>query len=234
MPLKPHILRSESAHIDHTDEIRLARLNLDSQVLRVVDQSGLWDRFSPRWVRDANEALEQLLHPVMVPVGESQNNLLIVQILVRVFRIMHDQRATETIWILASLVAVVPVCSWLVDLLTHQSLLTIDFKLAYRKVVRKRAARKDTTLRNRNRPIHMRCPILVQAMEMQRRTLVTQRVLDVHDDSVTFGSDDGFNRPPAVYSHHRARLLSIWIRVRPGDVEVVCDGRAVCDRGEKR
>jgi hypothetical protein len=175
------------------------------------------------------------LHPLVVPVGKCENDLFIVQVLVRIFRVMYDQRSAKSVGILASLVAVVPICAWLVDL--HASQLQMSFgrqKSTYREVVRKRAPRHDRALRDRNRAIHMRRSVLVQTMKMQRRALVAQRVLDIDNDTVSFRSDNGFNRPLAIDAHDRARLLAIRIRVRPCDVEVVCDSCAMSDGSEER
>jgi len=79
----------------------------------------------------------------------------------------------------------------------------------------------------------MRRPILIQTMEMQRSALVAQGVLDIDDDLVTLGSDNWLNRPLAIDAHHWACLLSIWIRISPRDVEVVCDSRTMRERCEK-
>lgn len=79
----------------------------------------------------------------------------------------------------------------------------------------------------------MRRSILVQAVEMQRRALVAQRVLDIDNHAIALGSDNGFNRPLSIDAHDRARLLAIRIRVRPCDVEVVRDSRAMSDGSEE-
>lgn len=56
----------------------------------------------------------------MVPVGECQNDFFIVKIFVWVFRVVYDQWTADTVWILATLVTMVPICAWLVDLYTYQ------------------------------------------------------------------------------------------------------------------
>ena len=52
----------------------------------------------------------------MVPVGKSEDNFLVNLLLVGELRIMNDDRATQTVWVLAIIVRVVPVCAGLVDL----------------------------------------------------------------------------------------------------------------------
>lgn len=52
----------------------------------------------------------------MIPVCKRENQLLIVLSLVRRLRIVNDQRSPKAIWILASIVRMVPISSRLVDL----------------------------------------------------------------------------------------------------------------------
>ena len=52
----------------------------------------------------------------MVPVGESQDDFLIVQVLDWAVVIMDNKGPTDTIWVLTTLMAVIPVRAWLVDL----------------------------------------------------------------------------------------------------------------------
>ena len=56
----------------------------------------------------------------MVPIGECKYNLLVVMTKIGRIRIMDDKRASEAIRILACIVRVVPICSWLVDLLDNK------------------------------------------------------------------------------------------------------------------
>lgn len=101
----------------HPQHVRLARLHRNSQVLRVVDQGGIGDRLGTSWVGDINKRGEQRLHEIMVPVGEGQDNLLVVLVLVWILGIEDDEGSAQAIGILASGVRVEPVGSRLVNLL---------------------------------------------------------------------------------------------------------------------
>lgn len=52
----------------------------------------------------------------MVPVGEGEDELFIVEILVGIFRVVNDERGAQAIRVLPLIVRVVPVSAGLVDL----------------------------------------------------------------------------------------------------------------------
>jgi hypothetical protein len=116
MSLKPDILRCERAHVDQAEHVRFAGLNLDCQILCIVDKSSLWHRFGTGRIGNADEALEQILHEIMIPVREGEHNFLVVEVFVRVLWVMHDEGATQTIWVLPTFMAVIPVCAGLINL----------------------------------------------------------------------------------------------------------------------
>ena len=138
MPLKPDILRCKRTHVDQPEHICFAGLDLDSQVLRVVDKSSLRHRLGTGWIRDADEALEKILHEIVVPVREGEHDFLVVEILVRVLWIVHNEGATQAIWVLAAFMAMVPVRARLVDLRVLACLVSAHAaSLVYREVVSK-------------------------------------------------------------------------------------------------
>jgi hypothetical protein len=113
---EPDILRCKRTHIDQSEHVCFAGLNLDSQVLCVVDESSLRHRFGTRRIRNADEALEKILHEIVVPVREGEHDFLVVEILVRILWVMHNEGATQAIGVLSTFMAMVPVCAGLVDL----------------------------------------------------------------------------------------------------------------------
>lgn len=52
----------------------------------------------------------------MIPVRKSQDDFRVVEVFVWIFVIVNNERTTESIWVLASYVRMIPVGSWLVDL----------------------------------------------------------------------------------------------------------------------
>jgi hypothetical protein len=116
MTLEPNVMGCEGANVDQAHEICLAWLDIDLKVLRVVHKGRLRHGLSTRGVLDTDELLEQGLDGLMVPVRQSDDDLLIVLALVRAVGIMDNDRAAQTLGVLAVIVGVVPICSRLVKL----------------------------------------------------------------------------------------------------------------------
>jgi hypothetical protein len=116
MVFEPNVLRSESAHIDHPEEICFSRLYADSQILGIVQQCCLRYGFCARRIGDVDEFCEKVVHKIMIPIRKRYDNFFVVEIFVWIFRIMYNKRTSNTIWILAALMAVIPICARLVDL----------------------------------------------------------------------------------------------------------------------
>ena len=76
--------------------------------------------------------------------------------------------------------------------------------------------------------------IHIQAVEVQTRALITQRVFDVDDNLIAFGSDNRWNWPLAIDSDDRPIILAVRIGVCPRYVEVICDSRCTSCRNKKR
>lgn len=101
--------------------------------------------------------------------------------------------------------------------------------LTYCKIVREGAPGGDPALSNTNNTIHMRCAIHVQAMEMQARRLISQRVLNIDNDLVAFRGYNSWKWPFSIDAHDRACVLAIRICVQPSYVEVVGDSCTLSD-----
>lgn len=171
----------------------------------------------------------------MIPVRQSDGDLFIVLRPVRVFGIMYDILATETIWILATRVGVVPIRSWLVD----------------GKVVRETRAWRKATLRDTDRAIHVVSAVLEETMEVDAGALVSklQRVsmveqaaayissyLVVHTSNhlITFCEVEQRKWPLSIDSHDGTFSHSIRVGSYPSDIPIECDRCRICHCGEGR
>lgn len=99
----------------------------------------------------------------MIPVGERQYSFFIVLILVRGVRVMDDQRSTEPIRILACIMSMIPVSPWLLDLrMVNWKRILLKFGLkTHLEIIRERAPRRNRTLRDTDRSVHVGSSILI-------------------------------------------------------------------------
>ena len=74
----------------------------------------------------------------------------------------------------------------------------------------------------------------VQTMEMQRRRLISKRVLDIDNDLITFVGNDRWDGPLTIDAHHGAILLAIWVCVCPSDVKVIGDSGSLRNGSKER
>ena len=111
MILEPDVLGSERTHVDQAEEIRLSRLNGDSHVLSVIEQCGLGYGLRAGRISDVDEFGQEIVHEIVVPIRKCYDDFFVVEIFEWVFGVVYYQRASKTIWILASLMAVVPICA---------------------------------------------------------------------------------------------------------------------------
>lgn len=114
--LEPDVLPGKGANVDHAEEIRLSRLQRDTQVLRVVQQGRVGHRLGAGRVGLAHEAGQQAVHLVVVPVGHSHDDLLVVHVLEGRLRVVDDEGPSQAVGVLAMDVGMVPVGAGLVDL----------------------------------------------------------------------------------------------------------------------
>lgn len=73
-------------------------------------------RFCTCRIANAQELSDELVHLLMIMVRQSQHQLLIEEVSVRILWIVDDERSSETIRILSIDMRVVPVCPSLGDL----------------------------------------------------------------------------------------------------------------------
>lgn len=91
----------------------------------------------------------------------------------------------------------------------------------------------DRTLRDLIRTVHVCRPIHVQAMKVQRRRLVSERVLDIDDELVALGDPDGWDGPLSVDANDGTGLHAIRVRIHPRYIKVVSNGGTV-SQGHKQ
>lgn len=123
--LKPKILTGKCTNVDDAEEVGFAGLNRDSEILGFIHQRSLRHRLRAGGVSLAHEWRDERLHLLMVPIGQGDDDFLIILVLVRVVRIMNNEGTAQAIRILALRVRVVPVCSRLSDLCRSESVNSI-------------------------------------------------------------------------------------------------------------
>jgi hypothetical protein len=116
VPFEPHILAGKGTDVDHTHEVRLARLQCERQIMGVVEQGRLRDRFSSARVLLAHKARDQTRHLVVIPIGYGKDDLFVVLVLVRIVGVMDDEGPSQTIGVLPLIMGMIPICSRLVNL----------------------------------------------------------------------------------------------------------------------
>lgn len=77
-------------------------------------------------------------------------------------------------------------------------------------------------------------PVLVDAVPMETRGLVSQMVVKVYYESIAFVGTNGGKRPLAVDANDGSCRRAIRIRVYPGCVEIVCHSRGVAELSEQQ
>lgn len=104
-------------------------------------------------------------------------------------------------------------------------------------------ARWNIALRHAHGAVHVIRSILIQAVEVSTGTLVAQlfkvssmlfgntsrpyRVVQIHNDPVTFGEVEQRWRPLTIDANDRALKHAIGIGPDPPDVQIMSDGRRV-------
>ena len=110
----------EVGHVDHVNQICLARLNLDGIILAVIDQACIWDWGLPGLddivghVGSRLVVVQKCGHLFMVPVRESHCHLFVE--MVGEIGIVNDEGSPQTVWVLALSMRVVPIGARLLDL----------------------------------------------------------------------------------------------------------------------
>lgn len=103
----------------------------------------------------------------------------------------------------------------------------------YCEVIKERLARLNWTLRNLRRPIHMVGTIHKQTVKMQRRGLIPQIILRVHQNRITHSRFDPGNRPLSIDTNRRPLKGAIRIRSDPFNSEIIRN-RSSQSRGHQK
>lgn len=113
----PEIVASKSADITDAEEVGLARLDSEGKILGVVHERRIRHRLRTSRVGVAVERCHQTRHLIMVPIGQSKRNLLVVLPQIWIFRISDDKLSAQSVGILASgAVRMVPISARLLNL----------------------------------------------------------------------------------------------------------------------
>ena len=121
MLVEVHVRGGEGGHADDAHEVRLAGLDGELDVLRVVHQIGVGDRLVAGGVQRGGEVgVEEGGELLVVPVGEGEHDLLVVLACVGGVRVVDDEGPAQAVGVLPAHVGVVPVGPGLVDLSSGQ------------------------------------------------------------------------------------------------------------------
>ena len=205
MPLKPDVLAGKRTNVDHVDPVSCPRSYVDRQVLSLSEKSRVGNWLGSSWVALAHELLDQARHPVVIPVRNGDELRLVVQLLEGSVRLGDDERASETVGVLCMNVGMIPVNSRLVN----------------GEVVCKAAARRDGTLGDLTRAVHVRLILEEETMEVKSGRLILQVVLHINDDPLVDAGLHGWNGPAAVDANHISLGHAVGVRPDPRDVEIV-------------
>ena len=188
MAIKLNILAGDCSHIDDTEQACLAWDHGKLDVLSPVDKIAVGNRLRTTVVvsvRDRLVVVDQVRCLLMVVICQGDRDILIDGP-IRRSGILDNERAAETIDVLTTMVAVVPVCA---DL--HRS-----------KLVNERRSRGNRALRDKGWPIFERGVPLEDAVEVNRRALVSKVVVDVENQNVAVIQHNGGRRPLSVHPNH--------------------------------
>lgn len=116
MALEPEVLTSEGTHVDGSEQV--GRVGLDGQgvVGGLVHEGVLRNGLGTGGVGLCHELGNESLHLLMIPVGEGEDELLVIVILVGELLVMDNEGSAQAVGVLSAGVRVVPVGSGLVNL----------------------------------------------------------------------------------------------------------------------
>jgi hypothetical protein len=120
-------------------------------------------------------------------------------------------------------VGVVPVGSWLVNLspVSRWWKLCSPHCQLYGKVVGELRSRWNWTLRDHGRPIHVWSAAHIEAMEVQRRGLVSELVVDIDNHAIAHCCVERWQRPLAIDANGRPPVGIVGVGLHPGDVPII-------------
>lgn len=124
-------------------------------------------RFGTGGIGDTEEFCDQTGHLIVVPIRQGQNQFFIKEVGIWIFRVVHDQRASEAIWVLAIYMGMVPVCARLLDLfMLLRKGSSKGGHGSYGEIVGKGGSWRNRTLGCTGDTIHMSCAVLIETVEM--------------------------------------------------------------------
>ena len=97
---------------------------------------------------------------------------------------------------------------------------------AYFESVCEGTARGYRALTCADRSIHVGCAIHVKPVEVQACALVTELIVDIDHNTVSYSSSDLRNRPLPVDSNGRTLKSTIGVGYDPSDVEIIGNSSA--------
>lgn len=112
----PEVLTGKGADIGHSEEVGLARLDGNGEILRVVHQCRVRYWLGARGILEADEVVHESGKLIMIPVGDGDADLFVVLSGIRILGIVDEELSSEAIWVLCSAVRVVPICARLFNL----------------------------------------------------------------------------------------------------------------------
>ncbi|TKW49549.1 hypothetical protein CTA1_5576 [Colletotrichum tanaceti] len=114
--LEPDVVGGEGADVDHADEVGRAGPDVDVEVLGVVHEGRVGHGLGAGGVLDADQLLDEGPGRAVIPVGQGDDEFLVILALVGALGVVDDQGAAEALGVLAVVVGVVPVGADLVKL----------------------------------------------------------------------------------------------------------------------
>ena len=200
------VLCHKCSNVEKPQQVCRVRLDRNTYVQRVVEQEGVGNRLRTGRVVQRQEIRRDVLDQLVVPVAYGHDYLLVVLILEIRVGVVDEEGLAIAIWVAEIGVAVVPVRP----------------VLRHREVVGEVRSRRNWTLGNHVRPVHVVGSDLVHAVKMDGGISVQPVVHVDHQLVALLHLDDG-QRPPTVYAHDLPLRVAIGVAGDPTHVEIVRD-----------
>jgi len=191
----------EGSCVDDPEEVLLPWHHCELTVLRFIDKKRIRDWFCT--------IIVQCIIVRLVVIDQSRS-FIVVQIadchhvfcinLVWSIDIVDDERATESINVLATNVSMIPVSTRLVD----------------SEFVDEGSTRLDRALSNHRRPISIGRVLLMETMEMDCSRLISKVICDGDNDGIAHVDTDRWVGPLSIDTDEGS-LVSIWSSIYPSD-----------------
>lgn len=117
MTLEPEVLAGKGTHVDGSEQVRRVGLDRQGVVGGLVHEGVLRNGLSTGGIGFGHELGNESMHLLVIPVGKSKDELLVILILVGKLLIVDNEGTAQAVGVLSAGVRVVPVGSGLVNLL---------------------------------------------------------------------------------------------------------------------